>query len=286
MLNQLDTLIGFAVVMAVVSLLITIVTQMVSAGLGLRGKYLADALETMIHKIDPTINDQVHDLGEQLAKWILTHPVLSDSGLPMSPNGWDQIPLIAWLRRRWRIASAIRPDELFQILQDVAGVSPNKALEKHAELEVMAALAREALVDQKKREEASKLANDRADKMAEEEKKAKEAAIAAAQDAARNQDPKAKVAASRDAAPKTLVAQNAAKVTTQAKEIAKKARDAVGDVAKAKEFAVQAAMRAAAAKLLSGLYVPSATQTVPAEDVTSAVMIKEIVEEAKRRNLL
>ncbi len=267
--------------MAVVSLLITIVTQMVSAGLGLRGKYLADALETMIYKIDPTIRDQVHDLGEQLAKWILTHPVLSDSILPMSPNGWDQIPGIAWLRRRWRIASAIRPDELFQILQDVAGVSPDKALEKHDELEEMAAAARDALVDQEKRKQVSKLASDRADKMAEEEKKAKEAAIAAAQGAARSQDPKAKLTVSKDAALKTLAAQNAAKVTTQAKEIAKKTLDAVGDAAKAKEFALQAAMRAAAAKLLAGLYVPPVTQTVPAEDVTGADMVKEIVGEAK-----
>jgi hypothetical protein len=82
--------------------------------LGLRGKYLAAALETMIHKIDPTINDQLQDSAQQLGKWILTHPVLSDSILPMQPNSWDSIPFVGWLRRRWRVASAIRPDELFQ----------------------------------------------------------------------------------------------------------------------------------------------------------------------------
>src|SRR5437588_8756164 len=130
MLNQLDTLIGFAVVMAVVSLLITIVTQMVSAGLGLRGKYLAAALEAMIHKIDPTINEQVQGLGKQLSQWILTHPILSDSILPMGANGWDDIPLLGWFRRRWRIASAIRPDELFQVLQDIGAIKPEKALAK------------------------------------------------------------------------------------------------------------------------------------------------------------
>gem|GEM_PF-6066594 len=57
---------------------------MVSTVLGRRGKYLADALETMIHRMDATITDKCHKLTErlsgkievakELSKWMLTHP--------------------------------------------------------------------------------------------------------------------------------------------------------------------------------------------------------------------
>ena len=122
MLKQLDTLIGFAVVMLVVSLLLTIVTQMVSAFLGLRGKNLADALEVMLSKIAPdipnaTIGDLVHE--------VLTHPVISDSAMSMATSRWDRVPGLKWLRQRWRMASAIRPDELYEILKQVRQDAPS-----------------------------------------------------------------------------------------------------------------------------------------------------------------
>lgn len=121
MLKQLDTLIGFAVVMLVVSLLITIVTQIVSAFLGLRGKNLADALQVMMLKIAPDIpNAQI----QQLVQQVLTHPVLSDSAMSMATKWWDSVPGLGWLRQRWRIASAIRPDELYEILKQVGNNAP------------------------------------------------------------------------------------------------------------------------------------------------------------------
>ena len=43
MLSTLDTVIAFAVIMTVLSLLITIIVQMVSAAFSLRGKNLANA---------------------------------------------------------------------------------------------------------------------------------------------------------------------------------------------------------------------------------------------------
>lgn len=113
MLKQLDVLIGFSVVMLVASLLITIITQMISAALGLRGRNLADALEAMMHKIDPQIGDKVKDLGKQLADKALTCPVISDSTLSMA----RQWPMV------WKRASAIRPDELLEVLRDIAGAT-------------------------------------------------------------------------------------------------------------------------------------------------------------------
>ena len=116
MLKQLDTLIGFAVVMLVVSLLITIVTQMVSSLLGLRGKNLADALEVMMFKIAPKIpNDQV----KRLVQEVLTHPVISGSTMSMVTRWWDHVWILKWLRQRWKMASAIRPDELYEILKEL-----------------------------------------------------------------------------------------------------------------------------------------------------------------------
>ena len=112
MLKQLDTLIGFAVVMSVISLLITIITQTISSLLGLRGKNLADALEAMAHKIDPGIDKQVKGLAKALANKVLTDSAVSDSVLSMSNTLWPDM---------WKRASAIRPDELLEILEAFAG---------------------------------------------------------------------------------------------------------------------------------------------------------------------
>ena len=75
MLNTLDTVIAFAVIMTVLSLLITLVVQMVSAALSLRGKNLANALALTFQTIDPSIGKYAHSLAAQ----ILRDPIFSDS---------------------------------------------------------------------------------------------------------------------------------------------------------------------------------------------------------------
>src|SRR3954454_16869072 len=75
MLNTLDIVIGFAVIMTELSLLITIMVQMVSTGLALRGKNLANALSLTFQTIDPKIGEQAHSLAAQ----ILRDPIFSDS---------------------------------------------------------------------------------------------------------------------------------------------------------------------------------------------------------------
>ena len=118
MLKQLDILIGFAVVMSVVSLLITIITQIVSSLLGLRGRNLADALEAMAQRIDPDIDKEVKGLAKKLADQVLTHPAISDSALSIAKK-WPVT---------WKRASAIRPDELLEILERIAGLTPGTAV--------------------------------------------------------------------------------------------------------------------------------------------------------------
>lgn len=75
MLSTLDIVIGFAVIMTVLSLFITILVQMVSTGLALRGKNLANALSLTFQTIDPKIGEQAHSLAAQ----ILRDPIFSDS---------------------------------------------------------------------------------------------------------------------------------------------------------------------------------------------------------------
>ena len=75
MLHTLDIVIGFALIMTVLSLFITILVQMVSTGLALRGKNLANALSLTFQTIDPKIGEQAHSLAAQ----ILRDPIFSDS---------------------------------------------------------------------------------------------------------------------------------------------------------------------------------------------------------------
>src|SRR5438093_3436713 len=75
MLNTIDTVIGFAVIITVVSLLITILVQMVSSALSLRGKNLANALALTFQTIDPKIGQPAHSLAAQH----LRAPISSDS---------------------------------------------------------------------------------------------------------------------------------------------------------------------------------------------------------------
>ncbi len=287
MLNQLDILIGFAVVMAMVSLLITILTQMVSAALGLRGKYLADALEAMIHKIDPTISEQVDELGKdlalgnKLARWVLTHPVLSDSLLLTRPRIWDKFPPLAWLRERWKIASAVRTDELFQVLQDIAGTSPDKAMARQQVLEKVANAARAAIGNEQMRVQLSAEMSEIAQNTLAAEATAKQVAVDAATKAQFTPEPDAKVAAIQRAAHANVVAQEAAKLRIQAMEIADKAEKAIKGVAQARRFADETAMRAAAARILAGLYVPAeldpAIPNIPMIDASGAKQLLEKV---------
>ncbi len=114
MLQYIDTILGFALVMSVVSLLITIVTQIVSNLFGLRGRSLANALVALAGKIDPLIDQKVPGLAQRLADRVLTDPSVSDSLLPASGGGGTL----------WRRATAIRPVELLGILEQLAQAAP------------------------------------------------------------------------------------------------------------------------------------------------------------------
>jgi len=75
MLSALDLVIAFAVIMTVLSLFITILVQMVSTALALRGKNLANAVALTFQTIDPHIGEHAHSLAAQ----ILRDPIFCDS---------------------------------------------------------------------------------------------------------------------------------------------------------------------------------------------------------------
>ena len=110
-LQHLDILIGFATVMLGVSLLITVLIQLISGFLGLRGTNLRWGIRTLL---------STADLGTEtkaIAEAVLHHPLISDSTFSKFAPKWS------WLNRsiaRWKLATAIRKEELINILDKVA----------------------------------------------------------------------------------------------------------------------------------------------------------------------
>jgi len=120
MLDSVDTLIAFVLIMLVVSLLITIAVQMVASLLNLRGLNLLSGLDSTFAVIDPTIGDG----RMNLARFVLKGGLLSDSFLPNSFfQKWQNWPrfrkFLNWLNH-WRHTSAARPDEIFDAIHRVA----------------------------------------------------------------------------------------------------------------------------------------------------------------------
>src|SRR5690348_1006836 len=109
MLNTIDTVIAFAVLMTVLSIVITLLVQMVSAAFSLRGKNLANALALTFQTIDPTIGKYAHSLAAQ----ILRDPIFSDSmwRKKARPLLDQAAQTFIAAERKLRDAKARRPDD-------------------------------------------------------------------------------------------------------------------------------------------------------------------------------
>uniref|UniRef100_Q01W82 Uncharacterized protein n=1 Tax=Solibacter usitatus (strain Ellin6076) TaxID=234267 RepID=Q01W82_SOLUE len=128
MLDKVDTLIAFAVIMLGVSLIITILTQMAAGFLALRGSNLLWGVETLLKELDPQLEVNLKAANSsvlKLAEEILTDPLISDSTFSRAGEMWiigpvfcflSRLPVASWLVQRWRYATAIRPDELARML--------------------------------------------------------------------------------------------------------------------------------------------------------------------------
>ena len=110
MLDSIDTLIAFGLIMAVVSLLITILVQTVSALLNLRGQNLSRGLTETFTTIAPatfkTLSAKEAEAGKKVAQELANH-------LLKVPQLSDQAGL-------WKMATAVRPQEVFATLAKIA----------------------------------------------------------------------------------------------------------------------------------------------------------------------
>jgi hypothetical protein len=105
-LEHLDTVMSFALIMLLLSLQVTILVQAVIAVSGLRGWNLSWSLSQLFEQLDPELTLKAH--ATKLSREILKHPALTH----------------VWSLFGRRKATALRLDELFRVLEDLAAGKP------------------------------------------------------------------------------------------------------------------------------------------------------------------
>jgi hypothetical protein len=101
MLQMLDVVIGFAAVMLAVSLIVMSLTQAAASVLALRGAKLRRGLEDLIKHTMPDLAEDAKIIADRMIK----HPLISDAA--------------TGLGARWKLASAIKKEELLPVLDAV-----------------------------------------------------------------------------------------------------------------------------------------------------------------------
>ena len=112
MLANLDVLIGLSVVMLALSLIVTLIGQMVSNALAVRGTNLRWGLSMLIQELHkkqfpppagalPLFGKDLNKEALALVTRILEHPLVSDAKVPL---------------KRWKLATAIRFDEFVKTI--------------------------------------------------------------------------------------------------------------------------------------------------------------------------
>lgn len=108
MLKTVDILLGVSVVMLIVSMAITVITQSIVALFNDRGRNLHRGLSDLLCQIDPTIESPI---AGRIVSTVLTHPMISGMG--------------------GRTGSTIHREEFLKLLMDIASNNaPKEVLEK------------------------------------------------------------------------------------------------------------------------------------------------------------
>jgi hypothetical protein len=126
-LEHFDTAVSFAVIMLLLSMLITILVQCVVALSGLRGWNLHYGVIQLLQQLDPGLKNH----AKIITKSILEHPSVA------------HMPVLVGGRRK---ATAIRREELLRILKDLAQAD-STALEGDAKRAVLAAVTKAGVSD-------------------------------------------------------------------------------------------------------------------------------------------
>lgn len=101
MLQWFDTLMGLIVILLSISLVITILNQIMVALLNLRGNNLKKGIKLLLENSDVDLKPYAKMISEK----VLSHELISDTWSTIGP---------------WRFASTIRPNELINILKVIA----------------------------------------------------------------------------------------------------------------------------------------------------------------------
>jgi hypothetical protein len=119
MLKSLDVLIGFSIIMLLVSAAVTVFTQWFTGALGWRGRHLVRGVVTILNQIDPKITPFCLT---QIATAALRHPLIA--------------------RAEGRLGTVIQREELTRVLLELAaGQEPGgKALDEYARATLKRAL--------------------------------------------------------------------------------------------------------------------------------------------------
>ena len=115
MLRYLDIVIAFSVIMLGLSLVITLLNQMISAFLSYRGSNLRWGIQTMLSTLNA---GAFGSQAQEIANRILTEPIVSDS--IVGRFGDVKVPILGWLLQRWKLASTIDADTLVRTLKKVS----------------------------------------------------------------------------------------------------------------------------------------------------------------------
>lgn len=114
----IETLFAFTGIMLGLSLAITVLNQIVSNVLGLRGTALKWGLATMLQHLHPdemraertSAPEGPH--ADSIADFVLRHELITDSCTGKTSRSW-----LSWLTNRWRLATAIRFEDFQRVLQ-------------------------------------------------------------------------------------------------------------------------------------------------------------------------
>lgn len=106
MLKSLDVLIGISLVMLIVSMVVTILTQFITTAINSHGRNLKKGLEDLIAHLDPALREKA--VSALVVEAVLTHPLIGTK------------PILPFSGLKMRLGSIIHRDELTRILLELA----------------------------------------------------------------------------------------------------------------------------------------------------------------------
>lgn len=127
MLKTLDILLGLSVVMLMVSLIVTVLTETLTSLLQMRGKHLLEGVIGLLQQVDRDLPDHVVNA---VATTILTHPLIRSKGC--------------------RFGSVIHREELTKLVLELAADEGPQRLKPEILNELTAMLSRNGIPDPKK----------------------------------------------------------------------------------------------------------------------------------------